>query len=624
MQVKGLQAGAPSPSAVIVDAAIATINTEIAAQSTAAPVAKAEVKPVSAIQHVSPESAVVKELAATELPRKPGIIKLKFIEPGNNPRTFFEPKAMQDLTESVRLQGIVQAILVRPIGDGKYQVIAGERRYRAALAAHGDEFDMPVMIIECTEEQAAVLAHIENTIRDDMSPTEEGNSAARTLGLVKGNRDEAARQLSWSRAKLDSRLALLNCSQLVQTALNERTIKLGHAELFASLAKEAQDKLLPAVLERNLTVTDLKGVIEKAASKLFAAIFDKTDCAGCQHNSSVQGTMFEACITDGSCTNGACYKAKTEGALEQMKESLKDEYPVIRIVRAGDNFAQVRIKAEGPTGVGEAQAEACRGCDNFGAAISALPEHLGKAFKDQCFDPVCNQKKVADNIRVQSEAKKAAEKAASTSADSKGAPKGAADDKAKAKPAAVQTTVSEGDKVKEYRVGIWRAAMKKEVAQSYQISVQYLIAMAVTGNIRHVCQTGMSNLLEKLLGEKKGSDLLAVANQVQTLESDNLDTATKMLAVSAMGALPEGELVRLAKHINLDLTKHWKMDAAFLNLFTKSQLQIIAKDVGLDKVFGDEFAKLFNEKKEPLIAKLLSVKDFDYSKVIPPVLNYNK
>jgi PRTRC genetic system ParB family protein len=622
MQVKGMQAGAPSPSAAIVDASLATINTEIAAQPIAAPVVQAEAKPVSAIQIVSPESPVVKELAATALPRTPGVVKLKFIEPGNNPRVFFDPKEMQELTESVCVHGIAQSILIRPIGDSKYQVIAGERRYRAAMAAHGDEFDMPVLIIECTEEQAAVLANIENTIRADMSPTEEGKSAAQILGQVKGDRDEAARLLSWSRPKLDSRLALMNCSPLVQATLNERKIKLGHAELFASLAKEAQDKLLPAVLERQLTVNDLKGLIEKAASKLSAAIFDKTDCAGCQHNSSVQGTMFEACITDGSCTNGTCYKAKTEGALEAMKEGLKDEYPVIRIVRAGDNFAQVRIKAEGPSGVGEAQAEACRGCDNFGAAISALPEHLGKTFKDQCFDPVCNQKKVADNIRAQTEAKKAAEKAASGTPESKDAPKGAADAKGKAKALVVQTTVSEGDKVKEYRLGIWRAAMKKEVVQSYQLSVQYLIALAVTGNIRYVSQTGMTKVFETLLDEKKGTDLTAVANQVQKMESETLDTVTKMLAVSAMEDLPENELVRLARHIKLDLTKHWKMDSMFLSLFTKSQLQIITKVVGLDKAFGDGFAKLFNEKKEPLIEKLLGVKDFNYSAVIPPVLMY--
>lgn len=622
MHIIGLQAGALAPSAVIVDATIATLNTETAAHTNATPAAKIEAEPQPMMQVVSPESIDVNAKADTVPRGTPGIIKLKFIEPGNNPRTYFDPKEMQELTESVRVHGIAQAILVRPVGNGHYKVIAGGRRYAAALAAHGDDYEMPVLIRECTEEEAAVLANIENTQRADMSPTEEGKSAAQILGQVKGDREEAARLLSWSRSKLDSRVALMNCSDLVQTSLNERNIKLGHAELFASLAKESQDKLLPAVLERNLTVNDLKSLIEKAASKLSAAIFDKADCAGCQHNSSVQGTMFEACITDGSCTNGACYKAKTETALEGMKDALKDEYPVIRIVRAGDNFAQVRIRAEGAGSVGEAQAQACRGCDNFGAAISAIPEHLGKAFKDQCFDPVCNQKKVAQNIRAQTEAKAVLAKATSGTAESKDAPKGAADDKAKAKAITAQTTVSEGDKVKEYRVGVWRAAMKKEVAKDYQLSVQYLIAMAVTGNIRHVNQSGMTAVFERLTGEKKGLDLTSVADQVQKMDPDNLDTATKMLAVTAMNDLPESDLTRLAKHVKLDLTKHWKMDATFLNLFTKSQIQLIAKSVGLDKALGAGFTKLFSEKKEPLIAALLGVKNFDYAAVIPPVLMY--
>ena len=623
MQVIGLQAGAPAPSAVIVDASLATINTETAAQTTAAPVAKTAANPQPLIQVVSSEPVEVAAKDASALKRTPGIVKLKFIEPGNNPRSFFDPKEMQDLTESVRVHGIAQSILIRPIGEGKYQVIAGERRYRAATAAHGDEYDMPVLIVECTEEEAAVLANIENTIRADMSPTEEGKSAAQILGQVKGDRDEAARLLSWSRAKLDSRVALMNCSELVQQTLNERNIKLGHAELFAALAKESQDKLLPAVLERGLTVNDLKSLIEKAAAQLSAAIFDKSDCAGCQHNSSVQGTMFEACITDGSCTNRACYTAKTESALEGMKEALKDEYPVIRIVRAGDNFAQVRIRAEGAGGVGEAQAEACRGCNNFGAAISAIPEHLGKAFKDQCFDPVCNQKKVADNIRTQNEAKAALAKANAGTAESKDAPKGATDDKAKAKAAPAQaTSVSEGDKVKEYRVKVWRKAMQREIIPNYQLSVQILIALAVTGNIRHVNQAGMTEGLEKLTGEKKPLDLAAVTTLVQQLESDSLDKATKLLAVQAMVDIPESELVRLAKHVKLDLTKYWKMDADFLNLFTKSAIQLIAKSVGLDKAIGDGFTKLFNEKKEPLITALLAVEGFDYSATIPPVLMY--
>ena len=482
---------------------------------------------------------------------------------------------------------------------------------------------MSLLVRECTELEAAVLAHIENTHRADMSDTEEARSAANVVGMMKGDRAEAARWLGWSPSKLESRLALMNCSESVCTARDERKIKLGHAELFASLSKENQDKLLPAVIERNLTISDLKALIEKAAAKLDAAIFDKSDCLACTHNSSVQSTMFETVITDGSCTNSSCYKAKTEAALDNTKDSLKDEYPVIRIVRVGDNFAQVKLRPDGPTGVGDEQAEACRGCAEFGAAVSALPERLGAVFKDMCFNPSCNQEKVAARIRSEKAAIDAvvAASGASDTADAKTAHKGSVAVNGQTPPPP-KTTVSEGDKVKAYREAVWRKAMKKEIASSYDLSIQYLIALAVTGNIRHVDQTGMTKVFEKLLGVGKASDLQKVADQAQGMTPDQLDDAMKMMAVSAMEAIPTSELTRLTKHIKLDLTKHWKMDADFLNLFTKSEIQVIAKSTKLDKAIGDNFTKLFSEKKDALILKLLSVKSFDYSAVIPPVLMY--
>ena len=403
MQVSGHIQGSVAPALQVIDANLNKVSNTtkpIVKSGAAAPVRAANVEALPSGQLTDSKESAMEVSDRIEPPRGvPGFIKIKNLNRGNNPREYFDPKELADLTDSVREHGINQPILVRPIGDGLYEIIAGERRYRAALAAHGEEYDMPVLIRDCTDSEARILANIENTLRADMSATEEARSAAVIVGEVKGDRDEAARLLSWSRSKLDSRLALMNCSDSVRTMLNERKIKLGHAELFASLSKENQDKILPALLERSLSVPDLKALIEKAAAKLATAIFDKADCTACQHNSSVQRTMFETSVTDGSCTNSTCYKAKTDAALENTKESLKDEYPVIRIVRAGDNFAQVKLRADGPAGVGEAQAEACRSCANFGAAVSALPERLGAVFKDQCFNTACNQEKVAARIR---------------------------------------------------------------------------------------------------------------------------------------------------------------------------------------------------------------------------------
>ena len=633
MQVSGHIQGNAAPISQVVDATLTNIKPEVKSKAP-----KAATKPRAA---ASPKtdasgkstpndpdrglsSAAVGSQAVLPPTGIPRVIKLKFIQRGNNPRKYFDPKELDELTDSVRVHGVIEPILVRPIDGGFFAIIAGERRYRAALAAFGEEYDMSLLVRECTELEAAVLAHIENTHRADMSDTEEARSAANVVGMMKGDRAEAARWLGWSPSKLESRLALMNCSESVCTARDERKIKLGHAELFASLSKENQDKLLPAVIERNLTISDLKALIEKAAAKLDAAIFDKSDCLACPHNSSVQSTMFETVITDGSCTNSSCYKAKTEAALDNTKESLKDEYPVIRIVRVGDNFAQVKLRPDGPTGVGDEQAEACRGCAEFGAAVSALPERLGAVFKDMCFNPACNQEKVAARIRSEKAASDAlvAASAVPDTADAKDAHQGSVVVNGQTPLPSTKTTVSEGDKVKAYREAVWRKAMKKEIASSYDLSIQYLIALAVTGNIRHVDQTGMTKVFEKLLGVGKASDLQKVADQAQGMTPDQLDSAMKMMAVSAMEAIPTSELTRLTKHIKLDLTKHWKMDADFLNLFTKSEIQVIAKSTKLDKAIGGNFTKLFSEKKDALIVQLLSVKSFDYSAVIPTVLKY--
>ncbi len=109
--------------------------------------------------------------------------------------------------------------------------------------------------------------------------------------------------LGWSRSTLDKRLALMNCSEAVLDALNTRALQLGHAELLATLAKDKQDKLLPVIIAERKSIAELKKTIEAAACSLAIAIFDKADCAACQHNSSLQTEMFGEAIATGNCTN---------------------------------------------------------------------------------------------------------------------------------------------------------------------------------------------------------------------------------------------------------------------------------------------------------------------------------
>src|ERR1700676_5258403 len=159
---------------------------------------------------------------------------LSRIQPGKNPREFFDESEMKELAESIRSYGVLQPILVRPAREaGTYVIIAGERRYRAAKAAFGEDYRMPIVVKDFSDGDAEAAAIIENVHRAQMSSSEEAKVAKRLLYRNRNDREETARQLGWSTEKLDSRLALMACSDTVLKALTERKILVGHADLLA-------------------------------------------------------------------------------------------------------------------------------------------------------------------------------------------------------------------------------------------------------------------------------------------------------------------------------------------------------------------------------------------------------
>jgi ParB family chromosome partitioning protein len=554
-------------------------------------------------------------------------LALKYISEGDNPREYMDQAELKQLADSIALHGVFQAILVRFI-NGRYFVVAGHRRFRAAMMACGPEFPMLVQIRIMTDDEAHNAATIENTIREDMSAIEDARAAVRALGSVQGDRKEAARVLGWSPSMLESRLALMNCSESVQKALIERHILLGHAELFAALAKDKQDVLLPVIVSEKKSIAELKVAIEKAACNLKTAIFDKLECAACPHNSTLQSTMFAETVTDGSCTNRKCFNEKSENELAARAETLKDEYPIIRIVRVGDNSTLIKLVPDGPKGVGAEQANACRACSNFGAAVSGLPQAFGQTYRDLCFDTGCNAKKVAARIQAESATSSSIAAPAAGKPVGKGVVNGGAATKPPGaigndKPEA-SVTVHEGERIKEYRVKVWRKAMMTEIGNDPAVSAQYLLTLCLNGAARHINSSMLSNAFEKLSGGKAGTTegMDSCARAVSKLDQATTESLTTLIAASAMEQLDVHKLQQLAKWHKLDLTKHWKLDEAFLELLTKSEIEVLGRELGLDSEFGEAYKKIFAEKKPDLIKKLLSIEGFNYSAKIPQVLRY--
>lgn len=241
-------------------------------------------------------------------------MSLARIRQGDNPRRYFDQKKHDDLVASIRLRGIIQPLLIRPLdgAEGDYSIVAGDRRYRAAMEAFGAEGEVPVLIREMTDQEALEAAIDENDNRDDASETEQADAAVRHLAACQGDRAEAARRLAWSPAKLDRRLALANLTEPVKVALDERRIKVGHAELLAAVPADKQEKALDTILINDLGVAKTRELLMRVTQSLAGAQFDKAECTTCPFNSASQRALFATHVDDGYCTNPGCFQLKTE------------------------------------------------------------------------------------------------------------------------------------------------------------------------------------------------------------------------------------------------------------------------------------------------------------------------
>ena len=548
-----------------------------------------------------------------------GVIPAGQILPGRNPRTYFDDVEMTELESSVRVKGILQPVLLRILPEGLAQV-AGGRRITVAKRI-GDDFPVPYIAREMTDQEADEAALSENTERSDMSPTEEAASAARCLAHCGGDHAEAARRLGWSPATLTKRLALMNCSEAVQKALNERKIQLGHAELLAGVSRDKQDKALANILTHSLKVEAVKGMLAQLAKSMDAAIFDKSDCAACQFNSDNQAALFSESVGTGHCTNGSCYDEKTEKELAVRRDALLESYPRVEIVRPGDNFKVIKLVAEGPKGVGEEQAQACRGCANFGAAISAVPDKLGKSYPDQCFDIECNNKKVAARIQ----AEQAVQKAASSGNSSKGKAASSSGKKPDANKKAAPT-VEDTTRVKEYRVKVWRTITKKELMSKPDMNLAVLIALGMEGQLRNVSDSKLVQGFNQLTGQKASftADLPAALEGAASLEEGMRKTMIMGIATSAMDTIEERLLVQIMTFLKVDLGAHWKLNEEFMKLLTKSEMESLSDELGLKSALGDKFAKTMKGKNDEIIKALLAVDGFEYVGRVPRSMQYVK
>lgn len=188
-------------------------------------------------------------------------VRISLIEPDKNqPRSEFDEDALNELAENIRQHGVLQPILVRPLDNGGYKIVAGERRWRAARLAGLDE--IPVYIKELTDLEAAEISLIENIQRKDLTPLEEA-AAYQTLMETYGlTQQQVAEAVGRSRSAVANSIRLLSLSENVQKMLRDKKLTEGHAKVLAGVAdKDTQEKLATECIEKGWTVRELEKAI---------------------------------------------------------------------------------------------------------------------------------------------------------------------------------------------------------------------------------------------------------------------------------------------------------------------------------------------------------------------------
>lgn len=506
-------------------------------------------------------------------------LPLSKIKLGYNPRRYFDRKKHEDLVASFRLRGMLQPMLLRPAagGDDTYVVVAGGRRYRAALEAFGPEGEVPVVIREMTDQEALEAAIDENDNRDDASETEQADAAVRVLAACQNDRAEAARRLGWSQAKFDRRLALANLSDAVKLALDERRIKVGHAELLAAIPADKQDKALDTITASGLDVGKTRDLLMRVTQDLANACFDKTECMACPFNSGTQRALFETHVDEGHCTNPGCFQLKTE-AIEKARIEAQERAAAAAQAEAADR------QADGDDGEAAPDADELADTDDDGDGEASHPGVRAAA--------------VAANRSSSGAIVKPAARAAGATVSAK----------------------SIAGRTADLREATWRTALARGLADNPSHAHAAILVAGLTGTLAQIKPATLTSRAGLLVNPSFPD--LSFEEKIEGIRAlSDAQAATALAAIAAAYARDVqsfAHVADLARTFAIDIRHGWRVDRPFLERYTKDELKFIAQECGLIAHMGEKaFAKLLASKKADLVAGMLNAVGFDWAGRLP-------
>jgi ParB family chromosome partitioning protein len=247
------------------------------------------------------------------------------LQPGKyQPRSIMQEEALHALSQSILKQGVMQPIIVRPVGNNQYEIIAGERRWRAAKLANLSE--VPVIIKNIPDESALAMALIENIQLEDLNPLEEAIGIKRLIDEFDMTHEEAADAVGKSRVTVSNLLRLLTLTKPVQDRLLSGKIDMGHARALIGLEGSQQIMLCEEAIQKNLSVREVEALVKNLQNSYKTdtqkAPPKKTNADVRQLEDSLAETLGASVTIDAKKNGSGTLKVHYRN-LEQLDEILK-------------------------------------------------------------------------------------------------------------------------------------------------------------------------------------------------------------------------------------------------------------------------------------------------------------
>lgn len=558
----------------------------------------------------------------------------------NDPRKGRNKGRYAQMKESVRTEGVIQPILLRPIAGAEvpYEVVFGNTRFDLSLDLGFS--DIPAIIREMTDEEARRAAAIENIQRADLTPIEEAYNAVVLLMDHNNDHAEVCRTLGWNRAKLDSRVLLSKCCDEVAEALVQGEIKIGHAELLAPMIHDDQRMICGRIIERGMTVAATRDRLNEMSGVIAKAPFDTADCKGCEHNSAQFGDLFSTSLGEAKCQNPGCWESKTQNLIKVKLLEAEQDYGVVHTDLTLPENGYVLLEDKGQNGVGVSQFSACTSCASYGAVVSTKSGSEGRIVGGHCFNKSCHsQHNKAYKALI------ATATASTASIDLNQQPKDqdeVSSTKASVKAPAEKT--SSTAKPQEIKKAIKREAFNlfsQMGCKAIQGNMAYAMAVSIVSLYLDLRSELPSELLEKIqkvtgipnslyshdrspveamLAQKSVDELQGYLSQLAACTVFRRDGADQF-----QKSIPGAQSIVFIKAAGMNPVDHFKMSEGYLNALTKAGIIADCMASGFEAKYDEvkgpkEFAKLAAGKAKDLIKAVLSFSEFSWEGYLPETM----